>query len=161
MDARERDECEEGRIPGVVRVPLSRLHGRFEVAEERDKTGKRIGIRGRISDGQNTSPSSSGWREAALLSAALTLHANRTIQRSFCFVSVARLRSEAIDGRSCRAARVGVPAGVRRLRRYAGAFCSSAFYLQIRTKKRADERTRTADLLITSELLYQLSYAGP
>jgi hypothetical protein len=27
-------------------------------------------------------------------------------------------------------------------------------------KKRADERTRTADLLITSELLYQLSYVG-
>jgi hypothetical protein len=26
--------------------------------------------------------------------------------------------------------------------------------------KRADERTRTADLLITSELLYQLSYVG-
>lgn len=25
---------------------------------------------------------------------------------------------------------------------------------------RADERTRTADLLITSELLYQLSYVG-
>jgi hypothetical protein len=34
------------------------------------------------------------------------------------------------------------------------------FYLQIGTKKRADERTRTADLLITSELLYQLSYVG-
>jgi hypothetical protein len=28
------------------------------------------------------------------------------------------------------------------------------------TKRRADERTRTADLLITSELLYQLSYVG-
>ena len=27
-------------------------------------------------------------------------------------------------------------------------------------KRRADERTRTADLLITSELLYQLSYVG-
>ncbi len=27
-------------------------------------------------------------------------------------------------------------------------------------RKRADERTRTADLLITSELLYQLSYVG-
>ena len=26
--------------------------------------------------------------------------------------------------------------------------------------ERADERTRTADLLITSELLYQLSYVG-
>jgi hypothetical protein len=26
--------------------------------------------------------------------------------------------------------------------------------------KRADERTRTADLLITSELLYLLSYVG-
>jgi hypothetical protein len=26
--------------------------------------------------------------------------------------------------------------------------------------RRADERTRTADLLITSELLYQLSYVG-
>lgn len=25
----------------------------------------------------------------------------------------------------------------------------------------ADERSRTADLLITSELLYQLSYVGP
>jgi hypothetical protein len=39
------------------------------------------------------------------------------------------------------------------------SFCS-VFYLQIETKKRADERTRTADLLITSELLYQLSYVG-
>ena len=29
-----------------------------------------------------------------------------------------------------------------------------------REKKRADERTRTADLLITSELLYLLSYVG-
>ncbi len=29
-----------------------------------------------------------------------------------------------------------------------------------RHKKRADERTRTADLLITSELLYLLSYVG-
>ena len=28
-------------------------------------------------------------------------------------------------------------------------------------EKRADERTRTADLLITSELLYLLSYVGP
>jgi hypothetical protein len=27
-------------------------------------------------------------------------------------------------------------------------------------KQRADERTRTADLLITSELLYLLSYVG-
>jgi hypothetical protein len=27
-------------------------------------------------------------------------------------------------------------------------------------KKRADERTRTADLLITRELLYLLSYVG-
>jgi hypothetical protein len=33
-------------------------------------------------------------------------------------------------------------------------------YLQIARKERADERTRTADLLITSELLYQLSYVG-
>ena len=33
-------------------------------------------------------------------------------------------------------------------------------YLQIERKKRADERTRTADLLITSELLYLLSYVG-
>ena len=33
-------------------------------------------------------------------------------------------------------------------------------YLQIARKKRADERTRTADLLITSELLYLLSYVG-
>ena len=30
----------------------------------------------------------------------------------------------------------------------------------LQVKKRADERTRTADLLITSELLYQLSYVG-
>src|SRR4028119_2402128 len=29
-----------------------------------------------------------------------------------------------------------------------------------KSKQRADERTRTADLLITSELLYQLSYVG-
>ncbi len=29
-----------------------------------------------------------------------------------------------------------------------------------KSKRRADERTRTADLLITSELLYQLSYVG-
>ena len=30
----------------------------------------------------------------------------------------------------------------------------------LQVKKRADERTRTADLLITSELLYLLSYVG-
>ncbi len=30
-----------------------------------------------------------------------------------------------------------------------------------RRKGGADERNRTADLLITSELLYQLSYVGP
>jgi hypothetical protein len=30
--------------------------------------------------------------------------------------------------------------------------CIAEFYLQIVTKRRADERTRTADLLITSEL---------
>jgi hypothetical protein len=36
----------------------------------------------------------------------------------------------------------------------------STFHLQIARKERADERTRTADLLITSELLYQLSYVG-
>ncbi len=36
----------------------------------------------------------------------------------------------------------------------------SAFLLQIGTKDRADERIRTADLLITNELLYQLSYVG-
>ena len=30
----------------------------------------------------------------------------------------------------------------------------------LQANKRADERTRTADLLITSELLYQLSYVG-
>jgi hypothetical protein len=34
------------------------------------------------------------------------------------------------------------------------------FFLQTEGKKRADERTRTADLLITSELLYLLSYVG-
>jgi hypothetical protein len=34
------------------------------------------------------------------------------------------------------------------------------FSLQIARKQRADERTRTADLLITSELLYLLSYVG-
>jgi hypothetical protein len=32
--------------------------------------------------------------------------------------------------------------------------------LQKQIKVRADERTRTADLLITSELLYLLSYVG-
>jgi hypothetical protein len=30
----------------------------------------------------------------------------------------------------------------------------------LQEKYRADERTRTADLLITSELLYLLSYVG-
>jgi hypothetical protein len=30
----------------------------------------------------------------------------------------------------------------------------------LQEKRRADERTRTADLLITSELLYLLSYVG-
>jgi hypothetical protein len=30
----------------------------------------------------------------------------------------------------------------------------------LQVKNRADERTRTADLLITSELLYLLSYVG-
>jgi hypothetical protein len=30
----------------------------------------------------------------------------------------------------------------------------------LQAKRRADERTRTADLLITSELLYLLSYVG-
>jgi hypothetical protein len=30
----------------------------------------------------------------------------------------------------------------------------------LQVKRRADERTRTADLLITSELLYLLSYVG-
>ncbi len=34
------------------------------------------------------------------------------------------------------------------------------FSKDLQVKKRADERTRTADLLITSELLYQLSYVG-
>ena len=34
------------------------------------------------------------------------------------------------------------------------------FHLQIVENERADERTRTADLLITSELLYLLSYVG-
>jgi hypothetical protein len=37
---------------------------------------------------------------------------------------------------------------------------ASTFYLQNLGKRRADERTRTADLLITSELLYLLSYVG-
>jgi hypothetical protein len=36
----------------------------------------------------------------------------------------------------------------------------SQFLWILQAKKRADERTRTADLLITSELLYQLSYVG-
>ena len=35
-----------------------------------------------------------------------------------------------------------------------------SFLQDLQVKKRADERTRTADLLITSELLYQLSYVG-
>ena len=36
------------------------------------------------------------------------------------------------------------------------------FLISFKTQeyKRADERTRTADLLITSELLYLLSYVG-
>jgi hypothetical protein len=34
------------------------------------------------------------------------------------------------------------------------------FLRDLQARKRADERTRTADLLITSELLYQLSYVG-
>jgi hypothetical protein len=40
-----------------------------------------------------------------------------------------------------------------------GALCTelSAYLSRI---ERADERTRTADLLITSELLYLLSYVG-
>jgi hypothetical protein len=42
----------------------------------------------------------------------------------------------------------------------ATAFVPFSFILQIEIKKRADERTRTADLLITSELLYLLSYVG-
>jgi hypothetical protein len=41
-----------------------------------------------------------------------------------------------------------------------GPLWISEFSLQTATKQRADERTRTADLLITSELLYQLSYVG-
>ena len=34
------------------------------------------------------------------------------------------------------------------------------FLQDLQEKRRADERTRTADLLITSELLYLLSYVG-
>jgi hypothetical protein len=41
-----------------------------------------------------------------------------------------------------------------------GAFLYSAYLAYLWAIKRADERTRTADLLITSELLYQLSYVG-
>src|SRR5215212_12233018 len=36
----------------------------------------------------------------------------------------------------------------------------STFLQYLQVKSRADERTRTADLLITSELLYLLSYVG-
>ena len=36
----------------------------------------------------------------------------------------------------------------------------STYRAYLRQLKRADERTRTADLLITSELLYLLSYVG-
>jgi hypothetical protein len=36
----------------------------------------------------------------------------------------------------------------------------SEYSAYLRRIKRADERTRTADLLITSELLYLLSYVG-
>ena len=35
-----------------------------------------------------------------------------------------------------------------------------SFLRDLQEKQRADERTRTADLLITSELLYLLSYVG-
>ena len=34
-------------------------------------------------------------------------------------------------------------------------------YRRAMRKDGADERTRTADLLITNQLLYQLSYVGP
>lgn len=40
------------------------------------------------------------------------------------------------------------------------SFVYSYFTCKQSKKKRADERTRTADLLITSELLYLLSYVG-
>ena len=39
-------------------------------------------------------------------------------------------------------------------------FLSSEYSAYLRRLERADERTRTADLLITSELLYLLSYVG-
>jgi hypothetical protein len=38
--------------------------------------------------------------------------------------------------------------------------CGFSLLRVLQVKKRADERTRTADLLITSELLYLLSYVG-
>ena len=56
--------------------------------------------------------------------------------------------------------RVGVLSGVKDPRLGTGDLLALTFSLQILIKKRADERTRTADLLITSELLYLLSYVG-
>ena len=48
----------------------------------------------------------------------------------------------------------------RRLRHQSATGVLPADYEHPQKKKRADERTRTADLLITSELLYLLSYVG-
>jgi hypothetical protein len=40
-------------------------------------------------------------------------------------------------------------------------FAEAEYLAHLNWFGRADERTRTADLLITSELLYLLSYVGP
>ncbi len=41
-----------------------------------------------------------------------------------------------------------------------GLLFAPRFSCKLAENERADERTRTADLLITSELLYLLSYVG-
>ena len=41
-----------------------------------------------------------------------------------------------------------------------GGFSEAEYSAYLSRIRRADERTRTADLLITSELLYLLSYVG-
>ena len=56
------------------------------------------------------------------------------------------------------------PGGVKVVSRSAqpltGSSSLSEYSAYLWAKERADERTRTADLLITSELLYLLSYVG-
>jgi hypothetical protein len=54
----------------------------------------------------------------------------------------------------------GIRVVSKRPQRYGGTLSPSDYSAYLRRLVRADERTRTADLLITSELLYLLSYVG-